>query len=276
MRQLDITLDNIQLVDRFEWDLSNPTNSPEQFAATFATDLGFGGEFETAVAHSIREQLDIYTKSLCILGYSKGTTIIDEELRREFLPVLSDVFRPNGPDLGPLLNALTADEVDRNDKEREREVRRKRRQTKGRGVTLPDRDPVKTHRTIVPKPSTAPLQSFLDQRGDVVYPVAELHQPFPLVADEVPVKPAHLEPVGASPLRLVLAKPPGAPSALANLTHVAAPHAGRFKRKADVQAEVAQATAGEVVNKKKARSTDPAALGLHDHIVDGAWHCARW
>ncbi len=187
------------------------------------------------------------------------------------------MLRPNAPDLGPLLTALTADEVDRNDKEREREVRRKRRQTKGRGVTLPDRDPVKTHRTIVPKPSNVPLQSYVDHRGDTVYPVAELSQPFPLVAEDVPNKPAGLEPVGASPLRLVLAKAPGQ-QPTATPAHVPVPHAGRFKRKADVQAEVAQAAAvaAEQAARKKLKPVDPAAYGLHEHIVDGAWHCARW
>jgi len=186
------------------------------------------------------------------------------------------VFRPNAPDLGPLLNALTADEVDRNDKEREREVRRKRRQTKGRGVTLPDRDPVKTHRTMVPKPSTVPLQSYMDQRGDVVFPMAELSLPFPLVADEVPKKPVNLDPVAASPLRLMLAKPAGVAAAAANPAHVQVTIGGRFKRKAEAQADATHHAAVDHSAKKKLKSVDPAAYGLHEHMVDGAWHCARW
>lgn len=43
--QLDITLDNVQLVDKFEWDISNPSNSPEEFAEIFTSDLGLSGEF---------------------------------------------------------------------------------------------------------------------------------------------------------------------------------------------------------------------------------------
>lgn len=43
--QLDITLDSIQLVDQFEWDISDPNNSPEAFAEAFAAELGLTGEF---------------------------------------------------------------------------------------------------------------------------------------------------------------------------------------------------------------------------------------
>lgn len=45
LAQLDITLESVQLVDRFEWDMSDPTNSPEAFAEVFAADLGLAGEF---------------------------------------------------------------------------------------------------------------------------------------------------------------------------------------------------------------------------------------
>lgn len=44
--QLDITLDTVQLVDKFEWDISNAINSPEEFAEIFSSDLGLSGEFK--------------------------------------------------------------------------------------------------------------------------------------------------------------------------------------------------------------------------------------
>lgn len=43
---LDITVGNRELVDQFEWDISCPKNSPEEFAHTLATELGLGGEFK--------------------------------------------------------------------------------------------------------------------------------------------------------------------------------------------------------------------------------------
>lgn len=45
--------------DRFEWDL-NSTLTPEQFAASLASDLSLGGEFVSLIAYSIREQVFRY------------------------------------------------------------------------------------------------------------------------------------------------------------------------------------------------------------------------
>lgn len=55
--RLNIHVGNMSLVDQFEWDLSETSNSPEQFATRLCAELGLGGEFVTAVAYSIRGQL---------------------------------------------------------------------------------------------------------------------------------------------------------------------------------------------------------------------------
>ncbi|OQV16516.1 SWI/SNF-related matrix-associated actin-dependent regulator of chromatin subfamily B member 1 [Hypsibius exemplaris] len=55
--KLNIHVGHISLVDQFEWDMAEPKNSPEQFALRLCSDLGLGGEFETAIAYSIRAQL---------------------------------------------------------------------------------------------------------------------------------------------------------------------------------------------------------------------------
>ena len=61
--QLNIHVGNISLVDQFEWDLSNPLNSPEQFARKLCADLGLGGEFATTIAYSIRGQLSWHART---------------------------------------------------------------------------------------------------------------------------------------------------------------------------------------------------------------------
>lgn len=61
--QLNIHVGNISLVDQFEWDLSNPLNSPEQFARELCADLGLGGEFATTIAYSIRGQLSWHSRT---------------------------------------------------------------------------------------------------------------------------------------------------------------------------------------------------------------------
>ena len=61
--QLNIHVGNISLVDQFEWDLSNPLNSPEKFARQLCADLGLGGEFVTTIAYSIRGQLSWHSRT---------------------------------------------------------------------------------------------------------------------------------------------------------------------------------------------------------------------
>jgi SWI/SNF-related matrix-associated actin-dependent regulator of chromatin subfamily B protein 1 len=38
--QLNIHVGNISLMDQFEWDISEPENSPEQFATKLCAELG--------------------------------------------------------------------------------------------------------------------------------------------------------------------------------------------------------------------------------------------
>lgn len=44
--KLDITVGNRELIDQFEWDISCPKNSPEEFAERLVKELGLGGEFK--------------------------------------------------------------------------------------------------------------------------------------------------------------------------------------------------------------------------------------
>ncbi|GAA5834515.1 hypothetical protein JCM9279_004339 [Rhodotorula babjevae] len=274
--KLDITLDSIQLVDKFEWDLSSPSSSPETFAEAFAAELGLTGEFRTAIAHSIREQVEFYTRSLCIIGYKKGGVVTEEDLRRDLLPpVPAETFRTDtADDFTPLLNQLTADEVERFDREHEREIRRKRRQTKGRGVSLPERESVRTHRTLVPRSQPGHVQYYRDERDNKHYPQPELSLPFPIVPKAVPPKPADLETNSMSPLKLLLTKDKA--SGAGGLAATAA--ANRFKK-----AQEGAAAAGDSPAKprgdKKRLVVKPLPsleeLGLHEHIIDGQWFCAN-
>jgi len=151
--KLDITVGNMNLIDQFEWDLADNTSSPEQFAEVFTADLGLNGEFKTAVAHQIREQVAVFLKSLAIIGHPfNGLPVADEELRAAILPPLEGCERTENQvdSYTPKLLQLTEAEIDKLTKEREREARRKRRQTKGRrGAQLPDREPNKTQRSPV-------------------------------------------------------------------------------------------------------------------------------
>ena len=55
---MNLHVGNVSLQDQFEWDMSDPLNNPEQFSLSLCTELGLGGEFVTAIAYSIRGQLN--------------------------------------------------------------------------------------------------------------------------------------------------------------------------------------------------------------------------
>ncbi|KAL9542957.1 hypothetical protein MBANPS3_008351 [Mucor bainieri] len=156
--RLDIIVGNRILNDQFEWDISCQHNSPESFAETMATDLGLGGEFKTAIAHSIREQVYVFIKSLLLAGYEFGDGPVDnQELRRSFLPAIRNAVRDHRlvERFTPSLIEATDAEMIKIEKGRTRESRRKRRgvrNRKGVAATLPDREPVPTYRTIFASP----------------------------------------------------------------------------------------------------------------------------
>ena len=106
----------------------------------------------TAIAHSIREQVQIYQKSLFLVGHpSDGSAVQDDDLRMSLLPSLTSGARSmeQVSAFTPQLNYLSESEIEKNEKDREKELaRRKRKTTRGRrGVALPDREPPKTFRT---------------------------------------------------------------------------------------------------------------------------------
>ncbi|CCX11448.1 Similar to SWI/SNF chromatin-remodeling complex subunit snf5; acc. no. Q09699 [Pyronema omphalodes CBS 100304] len=153
--KLNITIGQHTLVDQFEWDINNPANSPEDFAMLLTRDLSLSGEFTTAIAHSIREQCQLFTKALYVTNHPfDGRPVEDEDVRSAMLqsPIPS-VFRPYilAKEYTPLLYELSENELDRAEKSQSREQRRlKRRVNRRGGPTIPDlKDMPKTHRTQI-------------------------------------------------------------------------------------------------------------------------------
>ncbi|CAH8574783.1 unnamed protein product [Schistosoma intercalatum] len=113
--RLNIHVGNISLVDQFEWDLSEPNNSPEQFASRLCAELGLGGEFVTAVAYSIRGQLAWHQK---IYAFSESP-----------LPTVDVVFRNSNEadQWSPVVEVLTDAEMEKKIRDQDRNTRRMRR-----------------------------------------------------------------------------------------------------------------------------------------------------
>ncbi|ORY59073.1 uncharacterized protein BCR38DRAFT_460439 [Pseudomassariella vexata] len=143
--KLNITIGQHTLVDQFEWEINNPLNSPEEFAASMAKELSLSGEFATAIAHCIREQTQLFTRSL---------PVEDPDLVAAFLPSpLTSVFRPQqqAKEYAPYLYELSEAELERNEVIFQREQRRQKRSVNRRGgPSLPDlKERQRTIRTLV-------------------------------------------------------------------------------------------------------------------------------
>ncbi|KAI0118841.1 hypothetical protein GGR51DRAFT_497857 [Nemania sp. FL0031] len=153
--KLNITIGQHTLVDQFEWEINNPLNSPEEFAASMSKDLALSGEFTTAIAHCIREQTHLFTRSLYSVGHPfDGRPIEDADLVAAFLPSpLPNVFRPQqqAKDYAPYLYELSENDLEKNELVFSREQRRQKRSINRRGgPTLPDlKERQRTIRTLV-------------------------------------------------------------------------------------------------------------------------------
>lgn len=147
--KVNITLNNTQYSDQFEWDILNfEENDPEEFSSILCEEMSLPGEFSTAIAHIIREQTQLFHKSLYLVGYSfDGLGVSEDEIRSHLLPPLRMMAQEKPKDIGsvvdeyysilrnpatvidysPNLMKLTQLELERLEKEIERESRRKRR-----------------------------------------------------------------------------------------------------------------------------------------------------
>ncbi|KAI9087746.1 hypothetical protein DFS34DRAFT_678201 [Phlyctochytrium arcticum] len=135
--------------------------TPPELRMIIKLDITIGNhsldpEFKTAISHQIREQVQTFAKSLLLVDHHfDGSPIDDEDLAACFLPSIEPSQVQRGPKakslFGPYYNQVSDFEIEKMEKDRERDVRRKRRQTQRsrRAVALPDREAPKTSRTGV-------------------------------------------------------------------------------------------------------------------------------
>lgn len=153
--KLNITIGRITLIDQFEWDLNNPLNSAEEFARQMAWENALSGEFTTAIAHSIREQSQLFTKSLYLTNHCfDGRPVEDPELKDGFLPApIHSAFRPahTQKDWMPYMYEMSEAEQAQQETSMMREHRAQKRQLNRRGgPALPDlKDRQRTVRSLI-------------------------------------------------------------------------------------------------------------------------------
>lgn len=112
--KLNVHVGNTSLVDQFEWDISCPQNSPEEFARNLCQELGLGGEFISAISYSIRGQLGWHIKTMTFT--EAPLKAIETPLRTGNL----DKWAPN-------IENLTDQEMEKKIRDQDRNARRMRR-----------------------------------------------------------------------------------------------------------------------------------------------------
>ncbi|KIJ33516.1 hypothetical protein M422DRAFT_35431 [Sphaerobolus stellatus SS14] len=310
--KLDILVGSMKLDDQFEWDASCPSNSPEQFAELYAAELGLPGEFTTAIAHQIREQIFAYRKTM-----ASGQVIEDEDLRPTLLPPVtrSTVARSlEGASAHmPLLNYMSDGEIERNERERDKELKRKRRTARGRvqttriipdrtyrtpGIGFPESDgSVLQNANATPLPTTSRRAAAAAASVTIANMVAsenggspiQGNLPNPIMPKEPPKKP--VPPPKTAPQKLFKA-PPVPPVALKARAKVIAPtpstslDPSKYKKVPPTEGEEpveddipppmpVKLTAKQMRDLEKEAKEKEYADGQHANMINGVWHCSN-
>ncbi|KAJ6589827.1 SNF5-domain-containing protein [Mycena vulgaris] len=315
--RLDIIVGSMKLDDQFEWDLDNEAASPEDFAQIYTQELGLGGEFRTAIAHSIREQVHAYQKSLFLVGHTMdGAPVQDEDLRNSFLPSLSSGARSieQVQAFTPLLNYLSDGELERHEKERDKDYNKRRKRNRGgrRGVALPDREPIRTYRTPAigfPEPDPATLAAaaaaaapmsrraaaaaasltianlVASENGGPTYTPSSLPAvpaPPPLILKEKTTKGFFKPPpYDTAVLRARARIPAPIPSTAADVSKLPAPLENDPPPPPPTAIVVPDHRAPRAVTAKRAKELEREAKekefaeGQQQNMINGVWHCSN-
>jgi chromatin structure-remodeling complex subunit SFH1 len=128
---LNINLSNHLYTDKFEWSLLHPPGTAEMFAKQTCADLGLPGEWVPAMTHAIYEAVLRLKKEACesggLVGGSGGELQNDAahggEAGWRYDPEhLADEWEPK-------VEQLSKEEIEKREGDRERQIRRLRRET---------------------------------------------------------------------------------------------------------------------------------------------------
>ncbi|RKP13835.1 hypothetical protein BJ684DRAFT_19707 [Piptocephalis cylindrospora] len=122
---LDLQVGTFVLRDKFSWD-PHSTLAPEAFARQLTADLGLGGEFPPLIAHAIHDRLARWRRDRVYGEAEEDPTRIPGAIGMD-----ASVYRPlhSAIEWGPMLQELSAEELERVQIDRERTLRRQRRET---------------------------------------------------------------------------------------------------------------------------------------------------
>lgn len=125
---LNINLGNKLFTDKFEWSLIHPPGSAEKFTRQLCADMGLAGEWVPAIVHGIYEAVLKLKKEVCESGNLTGGEIDNMALEGQ---EAGWRFDPEHlcEEWEPKIEILSKEEIEKRDGDRERQIRRVRRET---------------------------------------------------------------------------------------------------------------------------------------------------
>lgn len=131
---LSLNLESMLYTDKFEWSLLHPPGTAEAFAKTTCSDLGLTGEWVPAMTHAIYEAVLRLKKEACeVGGLVAGWGGLQQELPNDAAHGADAGWRYDPEHLAdewePKIEILSKEEIEKREGDRERQVRRLRRET---------------------------------------------------------------------------------------------------------------------------------------------------
>lgn len=127
---LSLNLASMLYTDKFEWSLLHPPGTAEAFAKTTCADLGLSGEWVPAMTHAIYEAVLRLKKDACEHG---GLVSGEQELHNAAVLGQDAGWRYDpdhlADDWEPKIEFLSKEDIEKREGDRERQVRRLRRET---------------------------------------------------------------------------------------------------------------------------------------------------
>lgn len=131
---LNINLQNKLYTDKFEWSLLHPPGMAEEFAKITCADLGLSGEWVSAISHGIYEAVLKLKKEVCESGgMISNVGAYGNEIDNQAANGAEAGWRYDPDGLGdewePKVETLSKEEIEKREGDRERQIRRLRRET---------------------------------------------------------------------------------------------------------------------------------------------------
>ncbi|KAI9738954.1 MAG: Chromatin structure remodeling complex protein sfh1 [Claussenomyces sp. TS43310] len=130
---LNINLSNYLYTDKFEWSLLHPPGTADIFAKQTCADMGLAGEWVPAMTHAIYEAVLRLKKEACESGGLVGNSGYGGDFANDAANGAEAGWRYDPEHLAdewePKVELLSKEEIEKREGDRERQIRRLRRET---------------------------------------------------------------------------------------------------------------------------------------------------